>query len=149
MMGIDKRSVMNTSRDLKHLFWYQFSRRAFKAIEEGNKTAAYRLWTELREVVSTPYPPASQYGEPPHLRTGEGRDAIQVARIREGVGLPDSYEVYVEESGSHMLDLEFGTPNSGWDGRTPVYRPWFWPTVERLEPELDNIRLAASQFNYY
>ncbi len=143
-----KRVVVNTTRGFKNptLFWYQFSRKLHKNIEEGHKMAAYRLWQELREVVNTPYPPSSTDGNPPHRRTGVGRDSIQVSRVREGADVPDSYEVYVEDEGDYMVKLEFGfvTRNN-----VTVVRPWFWTTAQRMEPELESLRLVAAQFNYY
>lgn len=72
------------------------------------------ITAQLKSVVSRPYPPASLVGEPPRLRTGRGRAAIQF-KVEKG-----KLTVNLNPSGKHMMYLE-----------RLMGRPWFLVTVMR------------------
>jgi hypothetical protein len=90
-------------------------------LEEGAK----KLADYCKEAVSEPYPPASDPGKPPHLRTGTGRDNITWLSMP---GQATSYVVVLEE-GRHMIYLEIGT-------RLIAPRPWLRPTFNQRQREI-------------
>jgi hypothetical protein len=87
---------------------------------------------ELKQVLSEPYPPASEPGQPPHTRTGAGKDAVS-ATINPR---DSSAGIYVKDTGKHLTYLEFGT-------RHVAPRPWFSVTLRRIMPDLYRIALQA------
>ena len=80
------------------------------------------ITAQLKSVVSRPYPPASLVGEPPRLRTGRGRAAIQF-KVGDG-----KLTVNLNPSGIHMMYLE-----------RYMGRPWFLVTVMRNAQRLIEI----------
>lgn len=120
-----------------------FFSRFCKDVEKGNREAARFLMERCRENVSTPWPPPSAPGQFPHLRTGRGRDSIQVARIpAENSKDPANYEVFVAPPYLHMAYLEEGTAYA-WDRVTPISRPWLQPTEEMYADTLLAMRLST------
>ena len=94
-----------------------------KLEEQATKEFAVRTYEIARQLVSTPYPPVSSPGNPPALRTGEGRDSIKIAKFSDG-----SYDVFVDQP-QHMAYLEAGTP-------TVLPRPWLSVAFEQANKEL-------------
>lgn len=48
----------------------------FEGVGDALEKAGMEMAFEISEEISTPYPPASVPGEPPHLRTGTLRDSV-------------------------------------------------------------------------
>lgn len=105
-----------------------------KRWREGAQAAVNAVSKEAvhlcQEAVSTPYPPASTPGEPPHKRTGEGQAGI-IAVTRPTSQVPEAY-LTVRRSAKHMLYLEVGT-------RFVAARPWLKPTLIRYHRHLYNV----------
>ena len=95
-------------------FFYRFARKRGVMMAE-------ELAKEIRKAISTPYPPASRPGRPPHMRTGKLLRSVKVvrtllgARVQIGKGLPGFYASY----------LEYGTRNM-------KARPYFSRAMKKL-----------------
>ena len=104
--------------------------------EEGLQRAVEYYHLRLRDSVSTPYPPASAPGSPPHLRSGNGRAAIQVEKVRQ-VSL-DEFRgaVYVDDEmeGFYIALLDRGIPENN-----TLPRPFIEPTFLKYEKLLYDI----------
>jgi hypothetical protein len=75
------------------------------AIREGMKDAAELIVAQVREMISEPFPPPSQPGTPPHLRTGTLLAAIDYWE------LPKELEVLIgaNVTAEYWSHLEYGT----------------------------------------
>jgi len=112
----------------------QFTDELRKAAMQGAEDAAKQLSNLCKATVSTPYPPASVKGEPPHKRIGTGQEAII------WISLPNRLESYVVvmEEGRHMIYLEIGT-------RFIEPRPWLRPTFQDNKDLLRATTMAPLQ----
>lgn len=86
-----------------------------------------------QEAVSVPYPPASQPGEPPHLRTGTGRDSIVA---RPDPTQANTSRLVVLPQGWYMVLLEQGTERI-------AARPWLVPTLVQYHGDIYNVGSAT------
>ena len=93
-----------------------------RAAERGVRAAAKVLRERCRQAVGTPYPPASQPGDPPRRRSGAGRESIVA------VAEPGGLAARVGARG-HLALLEFGT-------RRVARRPWLVSTLLAQREEL-------------
>ena len=98
-----------------------------KGVKEGMKAAAEFTEEKMKELVSIPYPPASEPGQPPHLRTGDFRDAITHEVSSDGkiarIGIAKAADC------PYARLLEIGT-----DEMAP--RPWARTTLIRYGKEI-------------
>lgn len=109
-------------------FGTEFRRDLVANINGNLKAAAKFFMMKCKQAVSKPYPPASAPGDPPHLRTGAGRESIiMIEGYSVGLGeRPTEYYVTCDESIAwYMIPLEFG--------QVPRVepRPWMQPTFDR------------------
>jgi hypothetical protein len=72
------------------------------AIADGFADAGETLVAEIRKEISTPYPPASKPGTPPHLRSGRLRDSM------------DSHVVSNVSGGRVVMRVENNAPYAGY-----------------------------------
>lgn len=105
-----------------------------RAAQAGTLAAARRTAHLCRDAVSTPYPPPSQPGEPPHLRTGAGQAAISYRPVLDSP--TPAAELFLRESGIHLLYLEVGTERI-------APRPWLMPTLLAHQHDIYLTGLAA------
>lgn len=87
----------------------EFLRKFEDKIVAGLKAAGQTIVEEHRQRISTPYPPASQPGEYPHLRTGQGSDNLDFFVEEESLELAvgfrqdiGPYPPHVIPGGQHM-----------------------------------------------
>lgn len=73
-----------------------------EGVPEGLDLAGEVIVGEIQRLQSTPFPPASRPGEPPHRRTGELRDSWE-HRVEGGDTLR------IDSSAEHSRFMEFGT----------------------------------------
>lgn len=78
---------------------------------KGVGKVAEQYVAEAKQLVSTPYPPASVPGESPHKRTGVGRESIGFVVTRKGGLKSFVARVGVDPKGFYMMLLEIGTRN--------------------------------------
>ena len=88
--------------------------------EEG-----YEAKQNIRQAISTPYPPASAAGQPPHLRTGELHGSVDYYVTANGV----SADLTLRATADHAVYLEFGTQNM-------AARPFMRPEIARVRNDL-------------
>jgi HK97 gp10 family phage protein len=88
------------------------------------------LAAHMKVTISTVYPPASNPGEPPALRTGNLQDSIRVEEIDGQVCV-----VVGDDDAYYAIFLEFGTS-------TMDPRPFVEQTIRERLPEM--LALAAS-----
>jgi hypothetical protein len=107
-----------------------------KETEQNLQRAVEYYHYRLRDAVSTPYPPASAPYFPPHLRTGFGRAAIQVERVRKASRDEFIGAVFVnpEEEGFYIALLDKGIPE-----KNILPRPFIEPTFLKYEKLLYDI----------
>lgn len=86
-------------------------------LSPGLDRAAEAIARRMRNLVDTPFPPASRPGNPPHKRSGNLQDKIQVVKsgpLSRQIGSAANYAIY----------LELGTGERASDIRkTKNYRP--------------------------
>jgi len=133
----------------------QFARLLRQATAEGIQRAGVFYHAKCREAVSTPntgtrikggrdnqgrflkgrtvYDNPSRPGEPPRLRTGQGRDEI-VMEFNDNEKAPE-VRVGVSAKGIYMIFLELGT-------RLIQPRPWLLDTLMKFREQIG--RLAAT-----
>ena len=80
--------------------------------------AATMLAEHIKETISTPYPPASEVGEPPHRRSGRLHDAVRVVMIKGGFGA--KVGIIEDILAPYAVELELGTKRMG---PRPFVRP--------------------------
>ena len=130
MIEIDfsKTSLMNG-------FWNRF----VAEVDERNREAAHLFWETCRNVVSEKkYPPASYPGEAPALRTGRGRDSIEIAMYDEQNEPFEGYMVFVEEQGWYMAALNLGTIPK------VAPRPWLKIAEDRTIDRIEEIQYGTN-----
>jgi hypothetical protein len=88
LVGWDERRILND---------------ALQSAEPLLRRRAKTVMDTIRSNVSTEFPPASEAGEFPHLRSGDFRDSFRIDRI--GLG-----EYSVATDSPYALHLEFGRP---------------------------------------
>jgi len=92
--------------------------------------AAHFMAGFARQMVSTPYPPASSAYNPPHLRTGTLRTGIKAERLRKKLTyVVSAFAKPKDGTGNYALDLEFGTRNMR---ARPFLRPMITRTFRSL-----------------
>jgi len=75
-----------------------------KALASGYKKAAKFLQKDLKVSVSTPYPPASSPGKPPHQRTGKLKNSITVTGTKDGLTIRSvNYGLFLNEGTGTIL----------------------------------------------
>lgn len=99
--------------------------RSIQAHLDTNARAALKMIVdEMTAVVGSPYPPASNPGEPPHRRTGDLRSSISFT-YANGKG-------QIAATSEHAGLLEYGTQKM-----SP--RPFFFSTIAENEGEFMEI----------
>ena len=99
-------------------------------IRKGMKDAIEHLILVTRELIATPYPPASSSGHPPHMRTGDLARSIKVGTIkREGNTITGGIKI---EGVDYALMLEYGTSRF-------APRPYFRPALVIAKAEMVSI----------
>lgn len=89
---------------------------------------------DVKELISEPYPPASQWGEPPHRRTGLLRAGV----LMKPATLEDlSVEVGYDHTPPYALVLELmaGEPGAARQLNRPHLRPALFRSVLRVRRE--------------
>lgn len=97
------------------------------SIEASLLEAADSTVAEIKQSLSTPYPPASSPGSYPHYRTKTLYDSIK----HEGV---KNHMVDLYSDDPKASHLEFGTSKM-------AARPFWEPAMQRLESRIDGIYL--------
>lgn len=112
------------------------------AIADGMERAAIYVKRAMKRLISTPYPPASVPGEPPHRRTGNLYRNIDYWINRK------TLEVHIgpTEDADYGLYLEFGAP-----ARNLEPRPFIFRSLKEESKRVENTmqRAAAVAFNKY
>ena len=94
-------------------------------------SAMILLRSELKRVLSTPYPPASRPGHPPHKRTGKLRKSVQYRKDRK----KNTYEIGAFKDAEYGWYLEKGVRNE--DGSWKIApRPWLVKTMLRMKRQM-------------
>lgn len=101
---------------------------AFRAALEE---AGAREVEAIRESVSTPGPPASAVGTPPHLRSG---------RLRNSIG----FSVSGDAEAGLILEIEAGGSTAPYAARVEQDRPFMAPALARLRESV--VSDMAEQF---
>jgi len=112
------------------------------AIADGIERAAIYVRRAMKRLISTPYPPASSPGEPPHRRTGNLYRNIDVFINRQ------TLVAYVgpTEDAEYGLYLEYGAPRANLEPR-----PFMFKALRQEAARVTNTlnRAAAIAFNKY
>ena len=100
------------------------------AIRRGLLHVAARIVETVIESIGTPFPPPSEPGEPPHVRTGALRRSVRIEREEPGA-------VYIAVGGTgtgvpYAAALEFGTSRM-------EPRPFVSPVIEIAHLEAEQI----------
>jgi len=104
----------------KRMAYGKTTRAVETALDPGMKRAASHMVGVAQALVSTPFPPASSPGDPPHRRTGKLRSSINYKKKRKGLyeitaGGPDVRQA---------VWMEYGTTKpKGSIARRPFMRP--------------------------
>jgi hypothetical protein len=85
-----------------HQAFERIRNRIKQQIDDGLDVVAEGSKERIKHSISTPYPPASQPGEPPHERSGELMRSIQAAAANKG-------QVSVFSDCPHAVFVEYGT----------------------------------------
>lgn len=101
-----------------------FGTKAKRAAEK----LAQELLVETKRSISTPYPPASTPGHPPHLRTGKLRGSLYT-RVWKG---RDGWVATVGSNLNYSYWLEFGT-------RRMRPRPFLRPALAKIRARIISI----------
>lgn len=92
------------------------------------ETAAECVQAHAHFLVDEPYPPASAPGDPPHKRTGELQDGIEVIMGESANEIFGS----IGTSVGHGRDLEFGT-------KKMQSRPWLLRSLKETKSKVKQI----------
>lgn len=108
-------------------------------LRENLEEAGEFLENEVKQDVSTPYPPASSPGHPPHMRTGDYRQSIEhiVDESRSG----NSITMRVGSNSPYGRRLEFGFVGRDSLGRnvSQAPRPHMRPAIQRNRSAIGRI----------
>lgn len=120
-------------------FLDRFENAAFAAVQAG----AGKAYEFAQENVNTLYPPASNPGESPHRRSGDGRRSIffEAVHAPEGLGGPEARcgtsSEKLQEQGRDEFNYMAYHETHG--------RPWLLPALTEHQPEIGAEMEAAAK----
>lgn len=104
------------------------------AVAYGLEVLGDRIYKRLRQTLNTPYPPASQPGDPPHRRTGRLRNATY---YRVNKAKSELHVGFDARKARYWRFLEGGTKKMD-------PRPSLKPVLDALYPQMGRVVTQAA-----